>query len=89
MAGFFEGISEAADNAATAMTGRTRGQREFYNSTRAGLLNSSTAPEEGSTYGGIGESLGARKRSQGYDAQSISDAVPRKGEPTTRLKDMK
>ena len=55
--------------------GRDQGQRAFYNQTRAGLYNSATAPNDGSTYGGIGNGLNTRRALQGYDAMNISRAV--------------
>ncbi len=55
--------------------GRDFAQRKFYNETRAGLNNPATAPDEGSTYGGIGSGLNARRARQGYEAQAIEDAI--------------
>lgn len=53
--------------------GRDLGQRTFYNRTRAGLWNSATAPEEGSTYGGLGPGLRTRRFLDTMEAQRISD----------------
>lgn len=64
-----ERISQLVSN------GRDRGHRAFYNDTRAGLLNSATAPNDGSTYGGIGQGLNARRSMQMLDAQDIADKV--------------
>jgi hypothetical protein len=55
--------------------GRNRGQRAFYNQTRAGLHNSATAPDEGYTYGGLGHGLNTRRALQSYEAQDIERAV--------------
>jgi hypothetical protein len=55
--------------------GRDHGQRALYNQTRAGLYNSATAPNDGSTYGGVGNGLNTRRALQGYDALDISRAV--------------
>lgn len=61
------------ENFARAVSGgRDFAQRKFYNDTRAGLLNSNTAPEEGSTYGGIGRGLRERRQSDMLDAEAIS-----------------
>lgn len=55
--------------------GRDRGQRALYNDTRAGLWNSATAPDEGSTYGGLGAGLNERRRHDMFEAQSIADRM--------------
>lgn len=55
--------------------GRDLARRKFYNETRAGLLNSETAPEHGSTYGGVGHGLDTRRRLQMYEAENIARAV--------------
>ena len=55
--------------------GRDLARRKFYNETRAGLLNSETAPERGHTYGGTGLDLDTRRRLQMYEAQDIARRV--------------
>lgn len=55
--------------------GRDQGQRAFYNQTRAGLFNSETSPEHGSTYGGLGHGLDTRRQLQAYEALDIADKV--------------
>lgn len=67
--GVLERISRALSG------GRDFAQRAFYNQTRAGLYNSATAPEDGSTYGGIGNGLAARRRLNALDAEIISRAL--------------
>lgn len=55
--------------------GRNFGERALYNDTRAGLLNSNTASEDGPTYGGIGRGLRDRRNSDMLDAEMISRKV--------------
>ena len=65
--------------------GRNLAHRRFYNSTRSGLYNSATPPDEAYPYGGLGRSLKDRRRSDMLEAQSISDAVPRRGDPNDQV----
>lgn len=57
--------------------GRDMGQRAFYNDTRAGLLNPATAPEQGSTLGGLGLGLADRRALDMGEAQRVADQVRR------------
>jgi hypothetical protein len=66
------------ESLANRLTGRTTGERAFYNQTRAGLYNSDTPPDEASPIGGLGQSLKSRRESQAYESQAISAAVPRR-----------